>query len=341
MFLALYVFCAIGRRDLMVDALALFLGGAVTVSLALIAAIETISPGPSYVLGVPLFPTDFLAIKRAVEFLIDVGGNVYENPDFYISLWIMMIPVLVGVYYSARTYRAALLAVVAVVSYAGLLEFSRGGTLVVIIAMAGFVAARFVALRVVSLLPLSIAVIFSLMTFVGMVGYFGSAYDQYATSLESSNLNAEDLYQVDPGSPIMVHGGGDISGEIRAEAAKLALRTAEKHPFVGLGYGVYPRTVSSIPPHNKLLDRLTSGGILAGLSLLLLTGYVYWQALMLLFRPEKDMLRMGAILALAAFLTKALPFDAAVSLNGIVLWGFLIGLLLAYVSCRAKASVEA
>jgi len=184
-FVSLYVFAAVAPdRTFMKHAIALFIISYALVSVALISAtlinINSMSmEAPQPVLGLPLFAIDFLNIKRDIKFTALIGGNAYENPDFFISLWVMIVPFLVVFYYASSRKWAVLLALL-IIFYAGFFEYSRAGIVVVMIALLFVIGLRLFLFRHWSWLPAL------LVLFVGLIhidetvgGYFSNGLSEF------------------------------------------------------------------------------------------------------------------------------------------------------------------
>jgi O-Antigen ligase len=344
-FASLYVFVAVAPdRTFMRHAITLFIISYALVSLALISATLTISDARPSALGLPLFAIDFLNIKRAIRFIALVGGNAYENPDFFISLWVMIIPFLVVFYYPSKRKRAVLLAII-IIFYAGFLQYSRAGIAVVAIACLFTIGLRLFLFRRWSWVPALLLLIVGLIfTDVSVDKYFnnglseliGGMFHERKTVDRGGDGNRsvrepnKQALQLGTGIASEVdQSKGDTSGDERALAWNKSLTVAMQNWWTGIGYGNYPIYIDATPPHSLLLYRFAEGGILGLASILMLAFYAPWRIVVSLHQRDKDMFLYAVRLGLSCFMLKALPFSSSFSLVGIIVWGFGFAMMLA------------
>jgi hypothetical protein len=344
-FATLYVFVAVAPdRTFMRHAIALFIISYVLVSLALISAALAISDARPSTLGLPLFAIDFLNIKRAIKFIALVGGNAYENSDYFISLWVMIIPFLVVYYYTSARKWPVLFAIT-IVFYAGFLEYSRAGIAVVAIACLFVIVLRLFLFRRWSWLPALLLMIIGLiLADVSVDKYFTNGLSELIGGIIHDNktvdrrgdgnrsVGAPNQQTLQRGADItseVDESKGDTSGDVRALAWKKSLTVAMQNVWTGIGYGNYPIYIDATPPHSLLLSRFAEGGILGLVSILMLAFYAPWRIVVSLHRRDKDMFLYATRLGLSCFMLKALPFSSSFSLVGIVVWGFGFAMMLA------------
>ena len=344
-FATLYVFIAVAPdRTFMRHTVTLFIISYVLVSLALISATLTISDARPSTLGLPLFAIDFLNIKRAIKFIALVGGNAYENPDFFISLWVMIIPFLVVYYYSSIRKHAVIFAII-IIFYAGFLEYSRAGIAVVAIACLFVIGLRLFLFRRWSWLPTLLLLTIGLIHIdVSVDKYFTNGLTELIGGMihekktvdrrgdGNRSVSAPNKQTFQRGADIaseVDESKGDTSGDIRALAWKKSMTVAMENLWTGIGYGNYPVYIDATPPHSLLLYRFAEGGILGLVSILMLAFYAPWRIVVSLHKRDKDMFLYATRLGLSCFMLKALPFSSSFSLVGIIVWGFGFAMMLA------------
>jgi hypothetical protein len=353
-FAMLYTFVGIAPdRAYMKHAASLFFISYALVSIALISATFVIPNAElAPVFGFPLFANDFLTIKRDGVFLKMIGGNAYENPDFFISLWVLAVPFLTVSYYQA-TRKLPVLLVLAVIFYAGLLQYSRAGLVVVVFALLLVIALRYFLLKQWSWLPAL------LLVFIAFVHIDRSANEYFVGGLSQLIGGLAGRPQTDPRmlhppqtDPLMLQGSAveqqdivqdlaenDHSGTERARALSDAMTIGKQNFWTGIGYGIYP-TIHPVPPHSLLLYRLAEGGILGAISILALALYAPWRAVQSLRQRSTDIFQYACLLGLSSFMLKALLFSSSFSLVGIVVWGFGFAMILAATVVGDKQEAE-
>ncbi|NJO35897.1 MAG: hypothetical protein HC869_25255 [Rhodospirillales bacterium] len=100
-----------------------------------------------------------------------------------------------------------------------------------------------------------------------------------------------------------------------------------RHWLTGIGFGVYSVVEQEhTAPHSMTLLRFSEGGILSLMSFILLCTYGFLRFFQL--RKTKDMLVAASLASLCAFFMKAAIFGGSFSINGQIVWGFGVALLL-------------
>jgi hypothetical protein len=334
-FLALFLLLSVAPdRQFLAHALALFLVACVLVSISLICAVLFLDRASYTAYVVPFYSGHFNLIKKDLAFLVKIGGNAYENPDFFVSLWVLLVPFLTGAYYASKQ-RATIVLALLIVFYAGFLQYSRAGIVIVVFALAALVIIRLIVYRQWSWLPMIlIGTVIATHSSPAAIRYFGNGLERMTIDIFAINIlpvtpaiagsdvtaQIEDPH-TDPAK--------DRSGDERVQAWKRSLSVISDQWPTGIGLGTYPGYVSSTPPHSLLLYRLAEGGVLSGISIVLLALYAPLQLAGIVRRRERDGLAIAALLALSAFMLKAFVFDASFALMGIIVWGFGFALLMA------------
>jgi hypothetical protein len=119
------------------------------------------------------------------------------------------------------------------------------------------------------------------------------------------------------------------SGPDRASALKLGLNIGLRHWLTGIGYGVYPIIETRFTaPHSMLLLRFAESGILGLISFLLLALYAPFRLMFLLAR-RSDMFEATCLLAVSAFMLKAIVFGASFAISSNIVWGYAVMMVLA------------
>ncbi|MCV3243672.1 O-antigen ligase family protein [Mesorhizobium sp. ZC-5] len=353
--LAMYVILAVADRPLAGHALRLFCAAFVLVAIAQTAAILPALP------SVPLFASEFLEVKKNVPLMVAAGGNGYGNTDNLISLSVMAIPVMAGSLYLCRlNHKLPILAAILLLLFAGMLTYSRAGTVSLIVGLLALWLLRVFIFRQASLAILSLLVIVgashtdptSIAYFTNGVASFlapsHTAGDQPQTRIttRSPSPAATDENRTARREPPPVRtdesgtvrretsfppaATADESGIARLEAWKTGAKIAAAHPLIGIGYGHYVLADKLLTaPHSMILLRLAEGGILSAVSFLLLALYAPLGLLRMLWRRERDMFAITCLVAVSAFFLKAAIFGAAFSIAGMIPWGFCVALLIA------------
>lgn len=321
-FMALFLFLSVtDKQTFVLDAITIFVASCTLVSISLIGAALFLDQTPYAPTLFPFLSEHFGSIKRDIPFLMRIGGNGYENPDFYISLWVMLIPFLAGAYYASRKPQTIL--ALSILLYAGFLQYSRAGIATVVVALIALVIIRLIVEREWSWLPTIL---------IGVILF--SNFDSNALFYFASGLETM-LANIFPGMfttnlmPYWHTSIPDQSGYERIMAWRLSFKIFASHWVTGIGFGTYPSYVSSTPPHSLLLYRLAEGGILSGISVLLLAIFGPLQLIKATYRRDPNCsLTIAAALALSSYMLKAFLFDASFALMGITVWGICAALLL-------------
>jgi hypothetical protein len=123
---------------------------------------------------------------------------------------------------------------------------------------------------------------------------------------------------------------GAASGAERADAWHLGLEIARKNWLAGIGYAVY-RLVEPIhtAPHSLLLKRWAEGGLLSAISIVLLAAFALLRLCSLLRTREPSIFQIGCLVGVNSFFLQAMIFGADLSVMGLTVWGYGVGMLLA------------
>ena len=198
----------------------------------------------------------------------------------------------------------------AVLLYAGLLEYSRAGLIMAALGAVVGAALRFTVSRKWSWLPTILLTFIALTHFdADTETYFFNGIEQFRNRLRGNH------------SAVL-----DGSGEERAASLHKGLEVALDNLWTGVGYGTYT-SIEPIQPHSTLIYRFAEGGIFGALSILLLTLYAPVRFALALWRREKDLLLYACLIGTGCFMLKGPIFSASFSLVGIVVWGFAFAIL--------------
>jgi len=296
-------------RKFLIHSIALLNIGVALVSVSLITSALITTQSIPDASSVPLFASDFQFLKRHLDYLAQVGGNAYENPDFYISIWVLIVPAILLAYYQV-SHRSALLIILAVLLYAGLLEYSRAGLLLVATAAIVTIAVRIFTTREWSWLPAVLLLLLAVMHFnEATASYFFSGLKQFEQRISGHRRYPELIMS------------GDRSGDERGVSLHKGIEAGLQRPWTGIGYGTY-RMYEPVPPHSTLIYRFAEGGLFGALSILLLAIYAPLLLVSALWHREKDLLLYAGLIGTICFMFKGMLFSASFSLNGLVVWGF-------------------
>lgn len=280
--------------------------------------------------GLPSLLDEFFELKRNVPLMTIAGGNGYGNPDNFVSLWVLIVPLCVGLYYydRSRIWIAASLFVI----YAGLLVYSRAGLLVILIGLIAIVLHRLIAQRTFSALPAGVVAFIlassapqSSLAYIGdgVTSFINSA--MYAVSSRGNAELRERLLKQERKKKDF-----DASGADRMEAIRRGLNIAIENSVTGTGYGTYPIIEPELTsPHNMFLQRFAEGGALGALSLLLMALYSVLAGATLILKRSTDIVAATCSIALTCFMMKAFVFGASFAIGGQIAWGFGVALTLA------------
>lgn len=122
----------------------------------------------------------------------------------------------------------------------------------------------------------------------------------------------------------------DNSGFERAGAWRLGLEISRNNWLTGIGYAVYrlvePRYTA---PHSLLLKRWAESGILGAISIVLLAAYAPWRLARMFRHRQPGIFEIGCLVGVSCFFLQAFIFGADLSMMGLIVWGYGVGLLLA------------
>jgi hypothetical protein len=339
----LYLFAShIRDRRSFLAALTAFVGGVLVLSIyQAISIIEVVH------LPLPRTASDFIEYKKSIPVYFKNGiPNTYGNIDNYISIWTLLIPLLAGLLYAVRTWWIVVLALF-IMSYCGLLVYSRVGLIAVMLGLVALVAFRAYAYRKSSFAVCSIMAVLilihldtkSLSYLFGGAASFASAVSDESREtaregkpqVRSSNgVASPQLYPSDaPSTSPQLSGSADASAVGRATAWHYGLSIGMEHWATGIGYGRYQNSEPIFTaPHSMALNRVAEGGILSLISFLLLAAYAPIRfARMVRYKPS--MLLAACLVGISTFMVKALPFGATFAVSSNFVWGLGLALVMA------------
>jgi O-antigen ligase/polysaccharide polymerase Wzy-like membrane protein len=354
LYVVLYIFVANApSRAFVVHCLVLFVIGCVLVATSQMLAMWS-NLCCENVLLIPATADEFLDVKRNVPLMIRAGGNGYGNTDNFASLWVLLVPLLAGLYHVTQ-FKVAKALLFALLMYAGLLVYSRAGIMVVFAGLAAILAFRLVAYRSVSVFSAAALAFLVLIHASSGLEYHTRGMRSFVTELteyqppqaeqdirpprpprrstqpqpaptQARRASLEKRLDLEPKSGIEY----DRSGFERVQAWRMGAEIATKNLLTGIGYGVYPIIEPDYTaPHTLFLLRLSEGGVLSALSLLLLAAYVPWRLLQMARSRSDDMLEFSCLIAVGCFLLKGIVFGGNFSIGGLIVWGYGVGLCLA------------
>jgi hypothetical protein len=320
----LYAFLAVAPdRRFMVHAAALFCSGAGLAAFAQTATIWSGIPSDT-VFGIPIFAEELLNVKKDLELMVKAGGNGYGNTDNFASLWVLLVPLVAGLFYLVR--RDGILSIFLVLlCYAGLLVYSRSSIVIVIFALICLWCYRFIAYRSISLaLLVVLAGLILIHARPEIARYYTSGIASFAQGLVRRSEPAERLsWRAGSQTKIL-----DASAVARADAWRRGVAIATAHWTTGIGFGAYPLVEPEYTaPHSMALLRFAEGGVLSLMSFLLLCVYAPLRFLKL--RKIEDVLAAACLISLSAFFIKVAIFGGSFSINGQIVWGFGVALAVA------------
>lgn len=320
-FCVLYLFLIYAPdRRFMVTAGALFVLGALLVSIS--QAWSVISAYGQF-----LTPTaaNFLLYKAALPSALPDGVPfAYGNVDNYISLWVLLIPLAAGSLFFVRQRWIAAVALLALL-YLGLFVYSRSGVMIVFLSLSVLVIFRFVSARATSV-PIIAALAFLVMSHLNpsSLAYYSSAVSQFSEEIAAPVATPESATQTVPTDP------EETSGQERADAWAVGLAIGFNRWLTGIGYGAYPIVEPKYTaPHTMVIQRFAEGGVLGLFSFLILALYAPIRLLILMYNRKLDIFEATSLVAVSAFMLKAVVFGASFSISSNIVWGFGVMMLLA------------
>lgn len=323
MWLTLYILLSIAPdRQFVTHATILFcLGAGLAASAQTIAIWTGISSDTIF--GFPILADEFLTIKKNLPLMIKAGGNGYGNTDNFASLWILVVPLIAGLSYLTQRFWIAWTSLL-LFCYAGLLVYSRSSIGVVVLGLGCLWLHRLIVYRSMSLGLLAIVAGLLLIHLDSEIIRY---YSDGIVSLIQSFLPHSTDHGGWPGWVRNQKDTIDASGIARAEAWRRGFEIAAANWKTGIGFGVYPIAEPEYTaPHSMALLRFAEGGILSLLSFLLLC--IYAPIRLVELRRSKDILAVASLISISAFLLKAAVFGGSFSINGQIVWGFGVALLL-------------
>jgi hypothetical protein len=363
-FLAFYIVLYItivhlhGTRDFALGGILFALGA------GLVAATQTASIVISVrehaaVLGIhlpfPLYPASFVQYKDAVPQFLPAGvPRSYGNIDNYASLFVLLMPWLVGLSF-VSPWRWLAGGLFLLHAYAGLVVYSRGALCAVFTAILILWLFQFRVYR--RLRPAMLVALFGLVVAL-LVPQFGARVGDgvitFADTLSERELGRDAVQsperlrdrtssteqniagqeQVENREAKIGDGQDqralDRSASDRARAWVKGLSIGIHSRFLGVGYGMYPTLDPELTaPHSLFILRFAEGGLLSLMSFVALVLYVSAELLRIFGARERDMLRAACLCAAFGFLIKSALFGANFSVSSNLVWAFGLALCLA------------
>jgi hypothetical protein len=362
-----------GRRDFAVAGLVFALGAGIVAAgqtVTIISVVREESWLRSIPPPVPVLPSAFLYYKNAVPLFIPLGVPwAYGNIDNYVSLWVLLLPWLIGMFYFFSSKRWLTVGLFALHAYAGLIVYSRGAILALVPAIALLGAFQFRSYR--SLSPAILGVLFGFTVFtvdpvtwirsVDGVSSFAETFVDVERGgppdlppLDQSGAERAQprppLDQPDAGRALPRHridqsGVGrnqpqqplDQSGADRAQAWLTGISIAINSKLLGIGFGIYPEMDPVLTaPHSMAILRFAEGGLLSLISFVMLALYAPLHLLRMARERAGDMLQASCLCAVIAFMTKAILFGANFAISSNIVWA--AGTALCLATCLAGRS---
>lgn len=275
---------------------------------------------------------DFAYYKNVIPQAFPASGIPigYGNTDNFASLWTLLVPLCVGIVCVARRKIFAIALLVATI-YCGLYVFSRGSLVCIAAGLAALIILQLRHRR---------SIIVATATLVALVVITADEFASYRQAVSDFSVPAQSsakpqgllhLAQLRESPPkIIPRPEHDESAVDRAAAWRLGLSFGLSHPLNGIGYGAYPIFEPRFTaPHSLALMRFATGGVLGLISFLLLALYAPVRLFQLARSRTGDELEIVCLVAISAFMLKAIVFGAEFAVSSNFVWGFGVALLLA------------
>jgi hypothetical protein len=283
---------------------------------------------------------DFLTGKMDVDVMTAAGGNGYGNTTNFVTLLVAVLPFVAASIYLSDKHRLAKAAILILLTYAGLLVYSRGGLMITTVGLTAVFAIFLYKTGTVRwAIPVALALIILVHVPTGGADYYLSGIDSFFLTDPSTfdeldpRPTAKDIFR--KRSDVLHKRFTERSGVSRAEAIRLGTIIAKENWLTGIGTSIYPRIDAAFTsPHSMLILRAAEGGIL---------GLLFFLSL-ILFIPanvrswrEMDNLATASAISLSCFFLYASVFGGTFSIVGLIPWGFCIALMFA---CLAQVNAK-
>ncbi|MDR3643980.1 MAG: O-antigen ligase family protein, partial [Clostridia bacterium] len=278
---------------------------------------------------------NFLFYKSSIPTVLPAGIPFsYGNPDNYVSLWVLLIPFTAGsLFFIRRPWIAA--AVLFALLYLGLFVYSRSGLILISISLTLLLAFRYFSTKSISgTIIAALTALVLIHASRSSIAYYSEGIVSFTSTIESSSSAppVEKSSKAPPPAkashPLERDNGH--SGEDRATAWAKGLNIGISHWMTGIGYGVYPIIEPELTaPHTMLLLRLAESGIFGLISFLILAMYAPARLVGMLRDRRADIFNVTCLVAVSAFMLKAIFFGASFSISSNIVWGYGVMMLLA------------
>lgn len=322
-------------------------------SALLVAASQVLAMGRylccDYPLYLPVIVPDFVMLKGRPGWQAAVGLNGYGNPGHYGALAVLLVPSLAAWAYTRAGGRAALVAC-ALLTYVFFLLYSRSGAVILFSALVMIFGVLLWQRRTIGVAILALLAFFTVAhASTRAVSYHVGGLAQFASHMRSAALS--EGFVLPGGRGIRFE---DLPDDVRrrlveqsafdrAQAWRLGIEIASRHWLAGVGFGVYRITDPVYTsPHSLVLQRWAEGGIASALAIVLLAAYAPLRSWRLLREGRAGTMEFAPLLGVGSFFLQAFVFGGNLSMMGLIVWGYGIGLLMAasFVEGPAASSVE-
>jgi hypothetical protein len=340
-FCVLYLFLRYAPdRDFMLTACGLFVLGALLESIVQTWFIVSAYRDFAHVRHSPellLFPdaSNFLFYKSSIPTVLSAGIPFsYGNPDNYVSLWVLLVSFTAGSLFFIRRRWIAAIALFALI-YFGLFVYSRSGLIVIFISLTSLLAFRYFSAKSTSkTIIAALTVLVLIHVSRSSIAYYSEGIAGFASTIESSSS----VPPVDRSSEVpapatsrnSLERDNEHSGQDRATAWAKGLDIGINHWLTGIGYGVYPIIEPDFTaPHTMLLMRFAESGIFGLISFSMLAMYAPARLVGMLRDRRADIFNVTCLVAVSAFMLKAIFFGASFSISSNIVWGYGVMMVLA------------
>jgi hypothetical protein len=284
-----------------------------------------------------LFPdaSNFLFYKSSIPTVLPAGIPFsYGNPDNYVSLWVLLVPFTAGSLFFIRRRWIAATALVALI-YCGLFVYSRAGLILIFIGLTLLLAFRYFSTKSTSgTIIAALTALVLIHASRSSIAYYSEGVVSFASTIEAPPSAPPVDRSSEAAPPARANNSlerdNGHSGKDRATAWAKGLNIGISRWITGVGYGVYSIIEPELTaPHTMLLMRLAESGIFGLVSFLMLALYAPVRLAGMLRDRRADIFKVTCLVAVSAFMLKAILFGASFSISSNIVWGYGVMMLLA------------
>ncbi len=343
---------ATNRRSILWILIMLSLGSIIPSALGVASVVKTF--------GFPLTATDFLKIKMGINFSGDYGVATFGNSGHMADFVVLIGPILavlstnrsIPVHLKTISIGALFLAFINL-----LVTFSRAALLITLLWLIVLMVKQFYETNRTSvLLGANALFLIAVILSPSSARYFGNS--MYDAGREAAILfgntepeSGQKLDKNDSSSRVVTAntkmepkledkiGVTDYSAPLRVQALSEGVRLGLQYGLLGAGYSEYPRLDPvHTSPHSLLIRTWVEGGCISAAGIFVVFGCALWRVIAQCFTEkgsEWDELSFASSLAVTCYLFYGFVFGSLISLDGMGLWGMLLGVFLA-LACGNK-----